>query len=115
VTVTSGSAVSQGTFVIANVTPGLFAANQNGQGVAAAIAVLVQADGTQTVQPVLQLNSSANLYEAVPSSVGSATSQLYLIAFGTGFRNRSALTNVSASIGGAAAQVSYSWGGGGRS
>jgi uncharacterized protein (TIGR03437 family) len=107
VTVTNGSAVSQGTFVIANVTPGLFASNQNGQGVAAAVAVLVAADGTQTVEPVLQLNSSTNLYESVPLSVGSATDQLYLIVFGTGFRNRSALTNVSATIGGTAAQVTY--------
>ena len=40
-------------------------------------------------------------------SVGSATDQLYLIAFGTGFRNRSALTNVSATVGGTAAQVTY--------
>ncbi len=103
----NGSNVSQGAAVVEQVTPGLFAANANGQGVAAAIAFRVKADGTQTAEPVLQLNSSTNLYESVPLSIGDGTDQLFLLAFGTGFRNRTALANVTATIGGASAEVTY--------
>jgi uncharacterized protein (TIGR03437 family) len=107
VSITNGSAVTLGSFVIENVTPGLFTANANGQGVAAAVALRVKADGSQTVEPILQLNASTNLYEAVPLSIGDASDQLFLLAFGTGFRNRPALMNVSATIGGATAAVTY--------
>lgn len=107
VTVTNGSALTQGTFVNASAVPGLFSANSNGQGVAAAVGLLVKADGTSTVEPVIQFNSSTNLYEAVPLTFGGSTDQLYLIAFGTGFRNRSSLANVGVKMGGTAATVAY--------
>jgi uncharacterized protein (TIGR03437 family) len=55
----------------------------------------------------LQLNAATNKYEAVPLSIGAATDQLYLLAFGTGFRNRPALSAVTATIGGTNAEVSY--------
>ena len=103
----NGSTASQGTAVVEQVTPGLFAANANGQGVAAAIALRVKADGTQVAEPVLQLNSTTNLYEPVPLSIGDSRDQLFLLAFGTGFRNRTSLANVSATIGGTNAEVTY--------
>lgn len=103
----NGAQVAQGTTIVQTVTPGLFTANSSGQGVAAAVALLVKADGTQTVVPVIQLNSTTNQYEAVPISVASGTDQLFLLAFGTGFRNRSTLANVSATIGGVSAPVSF--------
>jgi uncharacterized protein (TIGR03437 family) len=93
--------------MVEQVTPGLFAANANGQGVAAAIALRVKADGTQAAEPLLQLNQSTNQYEAVPLSIGDSTDQLFLLAFGTGFRNRSSMANVSATIGGTNAEVTY--------
>lgn len=101
----NGAAVGQGSTTVENVTPGLFAANANGQGVAAAIALRIKADGTQTSEVLLQLNQSTNKYEAVPLTIGDATDQLFLLAFGTGFRNRSG--NGSATIGGVAADVTY--------
>jgi uncharacterized protein (TIGR03437 family) len=55
----------------------------------------------------LQLNQTTNQYEAVPLSIGDATDQLFLLAFGTGFRNRSSMANVSATIGGTNAEVTY--------
>ena len=103
----NGATVGQGSTVVEQVTPGLFSANSSGQGVAAAIALRVKADGTQIVEPLIQLNSSTNKYEAVPLSVGEATDQLFLLAFGTGFRNRSSLSAVTATIGGASAEVLY--------
>lgn len=43
----------------------------------------------------------------MPLDLGATTDQLYLIPFGTGFRNRSALSAVSCTIGGANAEVIY--------
>jgi uncharacterized protein (TIGR03437 family) len=103
----NGNPVGQGTTMVERVTPGLFAANATGQGVAAAIAVRVKADGTQAAEPLLQLNQTTNQYEAVPLSIGDPIDQLFLFAFGTGFRNRSSMANVSATIGGTNAEVAY--------
>lgn len=105
--VSNGTTVGQGTAAIESVTPGLFAANANGQGVAAAVVVRVKADGSQTVEQVAQLNQSSNQYEALPITAAGSSEQLYLILFGTGFRNRSSLTNVSATVGGTNAEVTY--------
>jgi uncharacterized protein (TIGR03437 family) len=103
----NGASVAAGTMTVASVTPGLFSANASGQGVAAAVALLVKADGTQTVETLIQYNSSTGKYDAVPLTLGDSTTTMYLIAFGTGFRNASALSNVSATIGGVAATVTY--------
>lgn len=103
----NGTTVAQGALTIDAVTPGLFAANANGQGPAAAIVLRVKADGTQSYESILTLNASTNKYDLVPIDLGAATDQLYLLAFGTGFRNRSTLDNVSATIGGTTATVLY--------
>ncbi len=103
----NGSSVGQGTTVVEQVTPGLFTANANGQGVAAAVALRVKADGSQIAEPVLQLNQTTNKYETLPLSIGDASDQLFLLAFGTGFRNRSTLAGVTATIGGTTAEVTY--------
>lgn len=108
VTVTrNSSTVGQGTLTVEAVTPGLFAANANGSGVAAAVALRVKADGTQVTEPLILLNSTTNQFEAVPISVSDPAEQVYLLAFGTGFRNRSALSAVTVTIGGVAAPLLY--------
>ncbi len=103
----NGSKVGQGAVVVEQVTPGLFAANANGQGVAAAIALRIKSDGSQVAEPILQLNQTTNKYEALPLSIGDASDQLFLLAFGTGFRGRTSLANVAATIGGTSAAVSF--------
>ena len=103
----NSNTVGQTTTTIETVSPGLFSANANGQGVAAAALVRVKADGTQTQEAVIQYNTTASRYEAVPISIGDATDQLFLVTFGTGFRGRTSLANVTATIGGAAAEVSF--------
>jgi uncharacterized protein (TIGR03437 family) len=99
--------VGQGALTVETVAPGLFTANANGQGVPAAIIQRVQADGTQTFEPVAQFDSSQNRFVPLPIDLGPATDQLFLIAFGTGFRYRSALSAVTAAIGGVNAQALY--------
>jgi uncharacterized protein (TIGR03437 family) len=72
---------------VGGVAPGLFSATGNGQGVAAAYIVRIRADGTQTL-------------EGVSEPIQMGTDTLYLVLYGTGFRNRTALANVSCTIGG---------------
>ena len=43
----------------------------------------------------------------MPLDLGATTDQLYLVVFGTGFRNRSSLSGVTATLGGANAEVSF--------
>jgi uncharacterized protein (TIGR03437 family) len=99
--------VGQGTATIATVAPSLFSANATGQGVPAAVALRVKADNTQSFETVAQFNQTTNRFEAVPLDLGAATDQLFLIIFGTGFRYRSSLAAVTATLGGAAAELSF--------
>jgi uncharacterized protein (TIGR03437 family) len=101
------TAVGQGTLTIESVSPALFAANASGQGVAAAVVLRVKADSTQTFEPAIQFNSTTNCYEAVPIDLGAMTDQVFLVVFGSGFCNRSSLSSVTATIGGASAEVTF--------
>src|SRR5262249_50537633 len=104
VIVTNGNGVvSSGPVQIAPVAPGLFAANANGQGVAAAVALRIKADGTSTYEPVAQFDNSQNKFVAIPidlgPDMGNASDRLFLILYGTGFRFRSDLSRVTAHFG----------------
>ncbi|MEP7343236.1 MAG: hypothetical protein ABI977_36255, partial [Acidobacteriota bacterium] len=103
----NGASVGQGTLTIASVVPGLFTANATGQGVPAAVVLRVKADGTQSYEAVSQYDTAQNRFVATPIDLGAATDQLFLVAFGTGFRNRTSLSTVSATIGGTIAGVSF--------
>jgi uncharacterized protein (TIGR03437 family) len=71
------------------------------------VVLRVKADGAQVQEPVLQLNSTTNQHVTVPVSLGDASDQVFLILFGTGFRNRCSLSNVSATIGNVNAEVTF--------
>jgi len=108
ITVTSGDgSVSTGVSQITSVAPGVFAANASGQGVAAAIALRIKADGSQSYEPVAQFDPAQNKFVAVPIDLGPETDQVFLLLFGTGIRSRSSLSAVIARIGGADAQVTF--------
>jgi uncharacterized protein (TIGR03437 family) len=96
----SGNDVAQGTLTIESVAPGLFSANANGQGVAAAV-ILRRRGGVDTFEPVAQLNSTSGRFEPIPINLGPETDTVVLVAFGTGFR-AAAQSAVSATIGGTA-------------
>jgi uncharacterized protein (TIGR03437 family) len=95
---------------IAAVTPGLFAANANGQGVAAAVILRVLSDGTQRVEPVAQFDQQAGRFVSLPIDLGPADEQVFLILFGTGFRGRSSLEAIKVSLGGEPAEVLFAGG-----
>jgi uncharacterized protein (TIGR03437 family) len=103
----NGAEVAQGSVQIEAVAPGLFAANAAGQGLAAAVIFRRKANGEESFEPVAQFNAAANRFDPVPVDLGAATDQVFLILFGTGFRGRSALAAVSATIGGAPSEVSF--------
>ncbi|MGH9831525.1 MAG: hypothetical protein ACREBD_04105 [Blastocatellia bacterium] len=92
---------------VADVAPGLFTANATGQGVAAAVALRIKADGTQSFEPVAEFNAAQNRFVSRPIDLGPASDQVFLILFGTGIRNRSALSAVNARIGGENAEVLF--------
>src|SRR5262249_29016715 len=92
---------------IASVAPGLFSANADGQGVAAAVVLRIKADDAQSFEPVAQFDAGQNRMVAAPIDVGNRTEQVFLILFGTAFRHRSDLANVAIRIGNATLAVSY--------
>ncbi len=102
-----GTSVAQGTVAIEAVAPGIFTANANGAGVAAALIQRVRGDGSQSYEAVWQYDAAQQKAIAVPIDLGPATDNVYLLLFGTGFRARTSLSSVECSIGGASAQVVY--------
>lgn len=96
----SGSDVAQGTITIESTAPALFAANANGQGVAAAVVLRVR-NGQQLFEPVSRLDGGSQV--AIPIDLGPETDQVYLLLFGTGFRN--SFSGVSVTMGGTSVPV----------
>lgn len=106
VTVMNGSTVvALGAIQIAEVRPSLFSANADGSGVAAALALRVKADRTQSYEPVAQFDDVLKRFIARPLDL--STDQVYLILFGTGIRHRSSEEAVQVRIGGTDVQVFY--------
>ncbi len=103
----NGNTVATGLLQIAPLAPGLFTTDASGRGAPAATVLRVKADGTQSYEPVAAFNTATNRFEPLPIDLGAATDQLFLIAFGTGVRNRSSLTAVTATIANANAEVSF--------
>jgi uncharacterized protein (TIGR03437 family) len=88
---------------ITTVSPGLFSANSNGQGVAAGVALRIDAQGKQTSQIVFRCTGGAGACVSTPIDLGAATDQVILLLYGTGFRGFK--SKVTAKIGGQTADV----------
>jgi uncharacterized protein (TIGR03437 family) len=102
----TNGALSTGAVNIASVAPGLFTFNASGRGVAAGQALRVRG-GTQTFEPIARFDQAQNQFVAVPIDLGPETDQVFLVVYGTGFRFRSSLGAVTATIGGTAAAVNF--------
>lgn len=103
----SDGGLALGESTISGVAPGIFAANANGQGVAAAVALRIKADGSMSFEPAARFDPAQNRSVAVPIDLGPESDQVFLLLFGTGIRFRSGLSAVSARIGGLEAQVTF--------
>jgi uncharacterized protein (TIGR03437 family) len=102
----NGQDTAQGSATIETVAPGLFTANSNGQGVAAAV-VFRRRGAVDTIEPVAQFNSTTNRFEPLQIDLGPETDLVFLIAFGTGLRGVSSQSAATATIGGVNAPVSF--------
>ena len=95
VVVTTDSGFESRTAVlIQNVAPALFTSNRMGTGVAAALFLRVNADGSRAQDLIFDPNTAA----AVPVSLGTEGDQVFLILFGTGIRGFT--SQVTATVGG---------------
>lgn len=99
-TIRNGAAQSSSPITVKATAPGLFAANANGAGVAAAVGIRVAADGAQS--PIDVFNADVNPRTPIPISLGPDGEQVVLLLFGTGIRSWS---TIEATIGGQTAQV----------
>lgn len=100
-------AVSVGTTEITAVAPGLFTANSDGSGVAAGLVQRVRPGAPDRFESIAQFDPIQMRVVPVPIDLGPSSDQVFLILYGTGFRFRSSLAAVTATIGGVEAQVSY--------
>jgi uncharacterized protein (TIGR03437 family) len=120
VTITSGNgAVSTGSLQVArryesytwetyaSVAPGLFSANSDGKGVAAAYAVRVKKDGSQVYEPVARYDLEQKKFIPLPIDLGLETDQVYLILYGTGIRLLPSPDAATVRIGDVDAPVTY--------
>ncbi len=105
--ITGDGSTATGAIQIAAVAPSVFSANVSGQGVAAAVALRIRANGQQVIEPVAQWDAAQNRFVASPIDLGAENEQVVLVLFGTGLRYRSSLSAASASIGGTDAQVLF--------
>lgn len=94
----SGAPIASGSVLVEKLAPGLFSANADGKGVAAAVAVIVAADGSQTAQVVFDVTAPVGTRRGTPIDVSRAGENVYLMLFGTGMRNTT--QTATATIGG---------------
>lgn len=92
---------------IAPVSPSLFSADSSGMGVAAATAIAYVKGATPKVLTVFNCIGSPAVCTAVPIDLGTASTSVYLVLFGTGIRGRGSLAGVSVTLGGTALNVTY--------
>jgi uncharacterized protein (TIGR03437 family) len=92
---------------ISPVSPGLFSANSNGSGWTAGLALRVLSANQFRYEVITQYDPVTRKFIAVPLELGPVPDHLYLVLYGTGLRQRSSLTNVTCTIGGVPATVTY--------
>ena len=99
--------VSESNVDIDALAPGLFSANANGQGIAAAQILRVNSNNVQTYEPVASYDSSANKFVGLPIDFNNSTDRIFLILYGTGIRANAGLANSIATIGGSILPLLY--------
>jgi uncharacterized protein (TIGR03437 family) len=100
--------ISTDTITITDSSPALFSASANGLGVAAGVALRVQANGALTYEPLARWDAAANRMVAVPVDLSNEQDRVYLVLFGTGIRHyRTPVRPVRVSLGNTAVPVLY--------
>ncbi len=106
VTITNGNGeIFTSAVNITNVTPGLFTANQNGSGPAAASVLFVR-NGVFRYESNFACDAQGQNCTARQIDL-NAGDEVFLELYGTGLRNNSGLSNVLATVGGVTVPVLY--------
>lgn len=92
---------------VSKVSPGLFSVDASGRGLGIAVALRLKSNGEQVYEPVVRFDQTQNRFVALPIDLSHAAEQVFLLLFGTGFRGRSTLANVAATIGGTNVEVLF--------
>ncbi|MBK7601467.1 MAG: PQQ-dependent sugar dehydrogenase [Acidobacteria bacterium] len=100
-------AVFSSTIPVATTSAGIFSADSTGRGIAAAQVLRVKPDGAQSYEPVAQFDPVLKKFNYLPIDFGPASDEVYLVLYGTGFRNRNNLSAVTATVGGQSVQVTF--------
>ena len=106
-TIAAASGGVQSTVMLAAVAPGLFSANGDGKGPAAAEVVTNHADGTQTIGYSYNYPCAPGTCATAPIKLGAPGDQTALVLYGTGIRNRAALSDVTVGIGSQTLTAAY--------
>ncbi len=104
--VANGSSNQTFSGTVAARDPTLFSLNGSGTGVAAATAIRTLLSDPKAQSPVPVFQCTGDTCVAVPIDLG-VDAPVYLTLYGTGIRGRSALANVSVTIGGVAVPAQY--------
>lgn len=108
VTVTNAQGrAATGTISVTNVMPGLFTADASGKGPVVGYVQRTKANGAQTNEAMTRFDAAQSKFVTIPIDLGPTTDQVFLVLFGTGLRYRSALSAVSANIGGTDTTVTF--------
>jgi uncharacterized protein (TIGR03437 family) len=91
---------------INRVAPGIFTADASGKGIPTGFALRLR-NNSQSYESITNFDQAQNKWVPIPIDLGPPTDQVYLVLFGTGWRNRSGLNAVSATIGGINGSVIY--------
>ncbi|NOT63452.1 MAG: DUF11 domain-containing protein, partial [Acidobacteria bacterium] len=84
----AGAVVAVTYLRVRSFAPSLFSANATGQGLAAAVALRVKADGSQVYEPITRFDPMLNRLVPIPLDVSNAREQVFLVLFGTGIGPR---------------------------
>ncbi len=104
---TAGTPIGAQFAPIRRLSPGLFTANADGRGVAAAVIVRVRSGNVQSYEPVARLDEASGKFVAAQIDLGPGSDFVYLALFGTGWRKTASLSTVTVVIGGVPSQVEY--------
>lgn len=102
-----GTAIKAEFSGLRNLAPGVFTANADGQGIVAAYIVRVRPGNVQTLEPVTRYDEAAVKFVPVPIDLGTEAESVFLVLFGTGWRNGASLSSVTVTISGVASPVEY--------
>lgn len=102
----NGAEAATGSLQIAATAPAIFTANASGVGPAAALALRVAVDGSQSTIPTAKLDADRTAFVTSEIDLNVEGEQVFLILFGTGVRFRGDAP-VSARIGGEEVDVLF--------